>query len=403
MRPITDDEWPAYWGVLAQAFHDDFRQDESDFEREVFEPERSLAVFDGDQPVATTGAYSRDLTIPGVVTRAAHVSMVAVRATHRRRGLLTRMMRQQLRDVQAAGVEPIAALWASEETIYGRYGYGPASYGMAISADTREMTLLPRAVPSGRLRLVDPNEAAGDLAAVYDRARPERPGFSSRHGVWWRYRLTDVERHRKGATSRRCVVHEDASGVTGYALWRSKPAWDRTGPNHEIAVEEIVCPDPDARAELWRFLFNIDLSRKVSAANLAVDEPLFRTVNAPRRLSRQHGDGLFVRIVDLPNALAARRYAAPVDLVLDVTDELLPENAGRWRLIGDGEKATCERVDGPADLTLDVRELGALYLGGTSAGSLASAGLLTERRSGALAAASAGFGWHVAPHAPEVF
>ena len=403
MRPITDDEWPAYWRAVVQTFHDDFRQDEADYERLVFEPERSLAVFDGEQPVASAGAYSRDLTVPGAVVKAAHVTLVSVRSTHRRRGLLNRMMRQQLRDVRAAGAEPIAVLWASEEAIYGRYGYGPASYGVAINADTREVSLPPRNAPAGRLRMVDPAEASRELAAVYDQVRPQRPGLSSRHGPWWRYRLTDLESHRRGATTRRCVLYEDSTGVVGYALWRSRKAWDNTGPNTEVAVEELVCPDPDGRAELWRFLFNLDLSRRLSAWNLAVDEPLFRMVDAPRRLARQHTDGLFVRIVDLPAALAARRYAAPIDLVIGVTDELLPDNAGSWRVTGDTEKAACERVTATPELTLDVRELGAAYLGGTPLGALAAAGQVTEQRPGAVGEASAAFGWHVAPHAPEVF
>jgi predicted acetyltransferase len=401
MRPITDDEWPAYWHTITHTFHTDVREDESDQDRSVFEPERSLAVFDGDAVVATTGIFSRDLSIPGAVVPAAHVTMVSVLATHRRRGLLNRMMRRQLRDVADAGREPIAVLWASEEAIYGRYGYGPASWQIAIDADTREVRL-PTTAPSGRLRLVAPHDAVETLSHVYDTVRPRRPGFSSRPGEWWPHRLTDIERHRDGASSRRCVLHETAEGVTGYALYRVKKNWDDTGPNAEVRVEELVAADPAARAELWRFLFDLDLSRRISAWALPVDEPLFHWVDNPRRLDRTYGSALYVRVVNLPTALAARRYAAPVDLVFEVTDELLPENAGRWRLTGDAEKARCERTTEPADLTLGIRELGAAYLGGTPLGYLASAGLV-EGRPEAIAAASAAFGWHIAPHAPEIF
>ncbi len=401
MRPITDDEWPAYWRTISHTFHGDVHTDEFEADRKVFELERSLAVFDGDEAVATTGIFSRDLSIPGAVVPAAHVTMVSVLATHRRRGLLNRMMRQQLRDVADAGREPVAVLWASEEAIYGRYGYGAASWQMGIDADTREVRL-PAAAPSGRLRLVTPTDTIQELSQVYENVRPYQPGFSSRPDEWWPHRLTDLERHRDGASGRRCVLHESTDGVTGYALYRVKGNWDQTGPNAEVRIEELVAADPVARAELWRFLFDLDLSRRITAWALPVDEPLFHWVDAPRRLDRRYGSALYIRVVDLPAALAARRYAAPVDLVIEVTDDLLPDNAGRWRLTGDAEKAHCERTTEPADLTLGIRELGAVYLGGTPLGSLAAAGLV-DGRPEAVAAASAAFGWHIAPHAPEVF
>jgi predicted acetyltransferase len=398
MRPITGDEWPAFWRTLSHTFHSDVDDKESDADRKVFEPERSLAVFDGAEAVATTGIFSRDLSIPGAVVPAAHVTMVSVLATHRRRGLLNRMMRRQLRDVAEAGQEPIAVLWASEEAIYGRYGYGAASWQMGIDADTREVRL-PTSAPTGRLRLGGEIE---DFSQVYEKVRPYQPGFSSRPGPWWPHLMTDLEAHRHGATSRRSVLYESSDGVTGYALYRVKRDWDHTGPGAEVRVEELVATEPAARAELWRFLFDIDLSRRISAWGLPVDDPLFQWVDNPRRLDRRYGSALYIRVVDLPTALAARRYASPVDLVIDVTDDPLPANAGRWRLTGDAEKARCERTNEPADLTLGIRELGAVYLGGTPLGALARAGFVSGRPE-AIAAASAGFGWHVAPHAPEVF
>ncbi len=391
-------------------------------ERGVFEPERSLAVFDGSDPVATGGAYTRNLSVPGGELPAAHVTLVSVRPTHRRRGLLTRMMSRQLQDVHDAGVEPIAVLWSSEEAIYGRYGYGPAAAGVVIEADTREVSF-PGADPPGQLRMVTPTDAVKELSEVYEQVRRRRPGMSSRSDRWWTLRLCDIGQLRKDATARRCVLYEDAGEVTGYALWRSKQEWDNTGPNSTVQVEELRCADKAGYQELWRFLFHVDLTRRITAWNLAVDEPLFHLVDAPRRLGRRHNTSLFTRIVDLPAALRSRRYAAPLDLVLQVTDDLLPANTGRWRLTAGphgagppdpqggaaaasadvGLAATCERTDAPADLALNIRELGAAYLGGTSLGALAGAGRVTEVRPGALAAASAGFGWHVAPCASEMF
>ncbi|MGH3717042.1 MAG: GNAT family N-acetyltransferase [Micromonosporaceae bacterium] len=401
MRPIAEAEWPAYWRNILHTFHDDWNDQVSEFERSTFEYDRSLAIFDGDAAVATTGIFSRELTVPGAVLPAAHVTMVSVAQAYRRQGLLNRMMRRQLSDI-AAGPEPIAVLWASEEAIYGRYGYGAASYQMAVEADTREVRL-PAGDAPGRLRQVAPKDVAEDLSRVYEEVRAVQPGISSRQDPWWTYRLTDLEQWRKGATERRCVVYEVDGTITGYALWRGKKSWDHAGPNGEIQVEELMSGDLAGRMALWRFLFDIDLSRKVSGWNVPVDEPLFQLIDAPRRLTPRYGSALFVRVVDLPAALAARRYAAPVELVFEVADPLLPDNAGRWRLQGGPEKATCERTDAPADLALDVRELGAAYLGGTGIGSLARAGLVTEHRAGAVAEAHAAFGWPVAPYAPEVF
>lgn len=401
MRPISVDEWPGFVRTLMCAFHEDPQQDVTDAERKTFEPDRSLAVFDAGQVVATSGAFGRELSIPGATVPAAHVSLVSVLATHRRQGLLTRMMHRQLRDVHQARREPVAVLWASEEPIYGRYGYGPASHQVGIRANTREVRVTGDRA-DGRLRLVEPAEAVKDLTQVYESARPHRPGFSSRPGRWWEYRLTDIERHRKGATERRCVLYETADGVVGYALWRSRSEWNESGPNGEVTVEELVCPDPDGYAELWRFLFDIDLTRNLTARFLAVDEPLFFLVDGPRRLTRSLETALFLRIVDVPSALSARRYAAPIDLVIEVADDVLPENVGRWHLVGDTTQARCKPTRAPADLRLDVRELGAIYLGGTSLRSLAAAGLV-EGRPEAVTSANLAFGWSVAPLAPEIF
>ncbi|HEX2419487.1 MAG TPA: GNAT family N-acetyltransferase [Micromonosporaceae bacterium] len=218
IRPISDEEWPEFWRLIAQTFNDDVDQAEADAERKVFEPERSLAIFDAGEAVATTGVFSRDLSVPGATLPAAHVGLVAVLPTHRRRGLLTRMMRCQLRDVREAG-EPVAVLWASEEPIYGRYGYGAAAQHANIEADTREVRLAGGRT-TGQLRLTTPTKVVKDLATVYESVRPVRPGYSSRQGPWWDYRLADNERHRRGATERRCLLYETTAGIVGYALWR---------------------------------------------------------------------------------------------------------------------------------------------------------------------------------------
>ncbi len=240
---------------------------------------------------------------------------------------------------------------------------------------------------------------------MYERKRADQPGLSSRDDRWWD---ADLGRPRVAPAG----LHEQAvhrvrlrRGVDGYAIWRAKSAWTDAGPDGETKVLELVAATPEAYAELWRFLLSIDLARTLIAAPIAVDEPLFHLVDEPRGLRSTVADGLWIRVVDVPAALAARRYGAPADVVLEVTDALLPRNQGRWRVrvATDGTAACVAAGPDGADLAVDVADLGALYLGGTPLGALAAAGRVRELTAGALRTAGAAFGWHVGPTAIEIF
>ncbi|MFC4146857.1 GNAT family N-acetyltransferase [Micromonospora mangrovi] len=396
------DDFDEIAGLLALAFHETPDQELLAVERSVFEPERCLLVRDGATAVAHAGAFTRDLAVPGGSVPAAHVTMVSVLPTHRRRGLLTGLMRRQLRDIRDAGREPVAVLWASEGRIYPRFGYGLAAQGVTIGCDTTELRLPEPASAPGTLRLDRPGPHQPELARLYDRARAGRPGWSSRDERWWGYVLADVKSRRSGATERRVLLHEGPDGLDGYALYRTTDDWDAAGPRGEVRVDEVVTTEPEAYLALWRLLLSVDLTRRLSYRG-AVDEPLLRLVNEPRRLRAQLTDTLWVRLVDVPAALAARRYATELDVVIEVTDELLPENTGRWRLVGGPAEATCTASTEPAGLACDVRCLGELFLGGAGLAALAAAGRLREVRPGTLAAAGPAFGWDRAPAAMETF
>ncbi|MCW3838692.1 GNAT family N-acetyltransferase [Micromonospora yasonensis] len=388
--------------LLALAFHEEPDPELREIERGVFEPGRALLVRDGGVGVAHAAAFTRDLQVPGASVPAAHVTMVSVLPTHRRRGLLTALMRRQLREIRDAGREPVAVLWASEGRIYPRFGYGLAAQRYAVQCGTAELRLPEPAAAGGRLRLDRPVAHRAELARLYDRVRADRPGWSSRDERWWAYVLADVKSLRGGATERQVLLHEGAAGVDGYALYRTKEDWDRQGPRGEVRVDEVVAATPEAYRALWRLLLSIDLTRRVSF-QAAVDEPLFWLVNEPRRLAAQLADALWVRVVDVPAALAARRYATDVDVVVEVTDDLLPENTGRWRLVGGAAGAECVATTAPAQLACDVRALGALYLGGAGLAALATAGHVRELVPGTVAATATAFGWHRAPAPMEVF
>ncbi|MFI7599043.1 GNAT family N-acetyltransferase [Actinoplanes sp. NPDC049681] len=405
IRVGTAEEWDAISDLLGSVFHHTMSPDERDVEGSVFEPERSLVAEDAGTVVGHAAAYTRELTVPGAVLPAAHVTQVGVRPTHRRRGLLTRMMQRQLREIAAAGREPVAVLWASETKIYQRFGYGHAAPVLRMTVTTREVRL-PESPPAAgsRLRMVRPLEAIPELSKVYEQLRATRTGWSSRDERWWRFVLSDIESQRQGATAQYGVVHETADGPTGYAIWRVKGAWNDQGPDAEVRVREVVAADPATYRALWRFLLTIDLARTASVEFASLDEPLQFLVDEPRRLGATVGDGLWIRIVDLPRALAARSYAAPADVVLDVTDSLLTENSGRWRLTVDASgSATCTRTEDPPDLACTVLELGAAYLGAVPLAALGAAGTVRELTPDALRKASTAFGWHRMPNPTEVF
>ncbi|HCT78083.1 MAG TPA: GNAT family N-acetyltransferase [Micromonosporaceae bacterium] len=407
VRAGKPDDFEAVVRLLLLAFHDNPDDRElAETDRLVFEAERSLIAIDdtesGEEVVGHTGIFTRDLTVPGAVIPAAFVTMVAVAGTHRRQGVASTLLRQQLADVRATG-EPVAVLWASEGRIYQRFGYGLASRRMGLKINTREVQLnAPRAAQS-RIRAGAPKDLLADLVPAYEAVRAGRPGFASRSKQWWDFLLADPAARRGGGGPQRAIVHEGPNGPDGYALFRVKQGWHDGGPDGKVMVHHVVAANPAAYRELWRYLLDIDLTRSVSLHFAAIDEPLFDMVNEPRQLGATVGDGLWLRIVDVPAALSARRYAAPIDLVLDISDDLFPQNTGRFRLTGLTGGAHCVLSTDPADLSLDVGTLGALYLGGGTAGALADAGRINELRPGAVAEAHAAFTWHRAPAGIEMF
>jgi predicted acetyltransferase len=431
IRPISADEYAHFRRVHDHAFNSGppaparaaraLRQ---------FEPGRSLAAVDaalpsGEELVGTTGVYSLRMTVPGTVLPVAGVSAVSVLPSHRRRGVLRSLMRRQLADLAARGEEPIAALWASETPIYPRYGYGRASSNAYFRFERGEGALAATAAadPALTLRLAEPQAVTAELAQVYETVRPVRPGFFARSADWWGRVLYDEPGERMGFSPLRCLLAEDGAGVRGYALYVTAERWHdpTTLPDCPLVVRETLAADPAAGAALWHNLLTRDLVSTVTAEYRSPDDPLLYQLLDPRRARVQVSDGLWVRIIDLPGALTRRAYSGPVDVVLEVTDGLLAGNAGRWRLRAGGADGadgagtlggaggaggagvSCERTEAPADVALDVRELGAAYLGGTRLGTLAAAGLVHELRAGTLNRLSAALTWDPAPWCPQLF
>ncbi|MXM61940.1 GNAT family N-acetyltransferase [Streptomyces sp. HUCO-GS316] len=399
LRVLRQDEWDEWYNSLLRAFGGipEAAEQRALF-RELTETDRSIGVWDGDACVGSAGAFSFRLTVPGgALVPSAGVTMVGVAATHRRRGVLTSMMRRQLDDVRSWG-EPLAVLTASEPEIYGRFGYAAATHHVNARIDTGRVRLtVPPGTDDVRLRYAEPADVIDACEAVYAQLVARRPGMVARIPGWERLWLLDPESSREGASPLQCVVAERDGEVVGYARFRIRADWEPAGPKGTVLAQDVDALDAAAHAALWRFLFDIDLTSTVDAPRRPVDEPWQYLVSDIRRCSLLVRDSLHVRLVDVGAALEARTYQAPVDVVFEVEDAFCPWNTGRWRLAGDAKGASCERTRDTPDLALSVRELGAAYLGGVSLGALGAAGRVRELRQGALTEAAVGFGSTVAP------
>ena len=368
---------------------------------ELLPPERLHAVFDGQSIVGGAGAFDFRMSVPGAVVPCSGVTVVGVLPTHRRRGLLSRMMRAQLDATHERG-EPIAALYASEETIYGRYGYGLASLRQKVSL-TGDRAALSYGTPlrAGSVRLVDKDEARRTFPRLYDRVRRTTPGFFARSGDWWDLRrLADSAESRGDAGPLNYALAEADDRPVAYALYRIAQKEEDAGWKRRLHIIEALGADTLGTREIWRFLLEIDWIHEIRASLLPVDHPLFHLVARPDSLNLRTETGLWVRLVDVGAALSARKYAADARVTFEVADPFGPWNAGTWTLEGD----TVRRSRRRADLRLGVTALGSAYLGGFSFRELAAAGLVEEFSRGAVARADAVFApIGPAPWCPEIF
>ena len=365
--------------------------------------DRALAAYDGGRVVGTAGIFSFDLTVPGTTMPAAGVTMVGVHPTHRRRGILTAMMRAQLEAIHERG-EALAILWASEGTIYGRFGYGLATFRASFELERSAARFREPHIPRGSLRLVEPGEAIDACAPIYDRHRPMRAGSFTRTPAFWRAEFVyDPERWRNGGGPAFFLVHETDGVGDGYARYRLSSDWDDRGPKGGVQVREFLALNPAAERELWSYLLSVDLTARTRVHNLPVDTPLRFLLAEPRRMGLTISDAGWLRIVDVQRALTARGYALRDRLVLELHDPFLPWNAGRWEVEAMQEGARVARTEADPDLILTAGDLGAVYLGGVRMAELALAGRIEECTPGAVARADALLATPLAPWCPGMF
>ena len=360
---------------------------------------RVHAGFDGETIVAGTGAFPLDLTVPGGQVKAAGVTVTGVLPTHRRRGYLRGLQRSLVDDARARG-EPVAVLWATEDTIYGNFGYGMASMSAEIDVPRERTRPFAPVAMHGQTRIVDLEEAEPMVAPVYARVARVTPGMYVRTPEWWQDRvLKDMEWKRRGGGFLQCVVLEVDGKPVAYALYRMNVFFERGLQTGNIFVVEAMGDTPEAMNAIWRYLLEIDWLARVRANLLPLDHPLLLSLADPRRLNFLVREGLWIRPIDVGAAFSARGYATDDAIVVEVADAFCPWNAGRWRISRGGTKQTTDA----ADLSCDVASLGCVYLGGFTFAQLARSLRMKEMRAGAIARADAMFRSDRAPWCPEIF
>lgn len=343
----------------------------------IFDLDRTFAAYDGADVVGTAAAFSLGLTVPGGRSVAmGGTTVVSVQPTHRRQGVMRALMTRHLEEVRDHG-DPIAGLWASESSIYGRFGFGAATHKYSAEMLSGRAAFR-EPVSAGGVRLADREEAEKAVRSIYESARSVSPGMLTRSDEWWDFRVfADVESWRGGKSALRYAIHEVDGEARGYAMYRQKAKWDDFAGDGEVSIQELVTTDTESHRALWSYLANIDLFPNIEYWNLPVDDPLPAMLRASRGVKLNLGDALWVRLIDVGRALEARSFAEDGVVTFQVSDPIFEGAGGVFRLVVEEGEASCQRVAGSAEIDLAADALGALYLGGGDAIQQARAGRIS--------------------------
>jgi len=389
IRSIAPDELPTFVEVMTTAFLE--RPDVASVAAELaslWDVRRCRAAFDGGTMCGTFRTWETELTVPGGgILPGAAIAGVTVLPTHRRRGILRALVADEHAAIRERG-EVVGLLYSAEYPIYGRFGYGPATRIARWTLDASGASF--HSTPSGRIEIVGPNaDTAARMAAVFDAVRRSSPGEIQRRDYRWEYDLgreTAWGDRWKGFVALR---HDRDGTVDGYVRYHAEPDPVHR-PRVRLVVDDLHARSDDAYAALWRFVGQVDLVDTVVADHRSVSERLpWHLVNARAARMSEPGDGLWVRLLDVPRALEARSYEREGTIVLEVIDP--DDGGGRTRLALDvgPDGAVCRRTDRSADLTVHVAALGGAYLGGTRLRDAVIADGHDEHHEGALARADA--------------
>lgn len=345
--------------------------------------ERGRIAHDGDRIVGSLGCFAFDMTVPDGSVSCAGTTWVTVAPSHRRQGVLRSMMRSHLDEAVEHG-DAIAALWASDSAIYGRFGYGMAVDAVELDLDRTTAEFLPGLPTPDRIDMVTADAAASILPPLYERIRLEVPATFSRSEAWWQHRrLRDTPDRREGKTAFRFAVSYDTDDEpSGYAQFRVESKFDGAHSDDRLEIIEMFGTSPSSWLALWTLVMGFDLVTHIEASKRPVDDPIFQFLVGLRRAKRTLTDTMWVRVLDVGAAMTARSYATTDAVTIDVKDSM-GYAAGRHRIAWDGTVATHASTSDPSDLRVDVSTLGVALMGrpafvdgvraGTVGGSLESA------------------------------
>ncbi|MEU8874985.1 GNAT family N-acetyltransferase [Streptomyces javensis] len=408
--PLADSDLPNWTVALNTGFlrPPEAPKEEVELRREQIDLSRTQGIFDGDRCVATFRSFAQRLTaVGGADVPADAISNVAVSATHRRRGLLSRMMEHDLRAAKERG-EAVATLIAAEYPIYGRYGFGPATWITEWQVDVPRAGLDPRhsaPVDGGRVDFADADEVRKLGPALHERLRAQQPGAIDRPDPWWRINTGQRQYPNRPWTEPFYVLHRSPEGsVDGLLAYTVDDRWEgNKRPYNTATVLELIAVSPAAERALWHFLLSVDWVTRVNTGRRAPDDLLPLLLGDPRAAQvTTYADWLWLRPLDVPQLLETRAYPVEGSLVLELRDAA-GLAGGRYFLEAGPDGAACATTGRPADLAMDIGELGTLWLGDESAVRLASLGRIAEERPGAAALADRLLRTPRRPWCPDVF
>lgn len=405
IRPHTPEELWDYRTAVARGFGYDPMEQPG--ERELYlqrhEPERTFVALDDGQIVGTSIAYSFEMPLPGAAfLPTGGLTDVTVSTTHRRRGILTQMMRKQLDAARERG-DVFSALWASESGIYSRFGFGMAMHHERWSIPTANGEFGYQPDFEGDIRFATNTEMRAIAPQIYSRVARTRPGMIERPAGWWNLRLADPEHRRNDMSSFYFAVYEEGGEAKGYVQYRIKNQWTKKRPDKGLFLEELVAETDEAHAALWRFCLDVDMVTSIQTEHQPIDDCLWWMLANPRWLNRMPFDAVWLAVLDPVRALSSRTYEIEHKLVLAVKDKFCPWVAGNYEVDANGDGVEVKRTTADADLTMWSSGLGACFLGGSPFSRLERAGRVEARSDEALRKADMMFGNVRAPYCPLLF
>ena len=393
VRTISEEEFEKWSRSEALGFGMHASDEYIEVARSFAELDRAFAAFEGDEVVGTAITRTSSISTPGGRAVLGFVDDVSVLPTHRRRGIMTRIMRSQLDQMRERG-EPLAALTSSESLIYERFGYGIATWAHWWKIDRRHTAMKLPPSAGGQLSFISPDTARDEWPKLQDRVQRRRPGMIHYSNGYWRAALYDAEEQRRGASEFFHVAYMRDGRVSGLCAYRRQ--------ERAILVMFLMGEDDEVEAELWRYCFGIDLISEIQGFIRPTDDPLPWRLEDPRRLERSLTDHFWLRLVDVRAALESRSYSESGSITFRVRDKFCEWNDGVYTLEAGPGGAKCVQSQMTPQIEMSVSDLASAYLGGVSLLTMARAGRVEENERGSLETACRMFRTERAPWSLEL-